>query len=126
MVKLFPDTMTDDASRINSSTDVNKYIKILRDKKITVPDILHKSMNNYVAEMYNARVSERITRIDISGVGFDIGKMKINSRYNLIFESPIRGMSINQFYRASSTSHVISNLSSDLFIAQTVMNLCSN
>lgn len=126
MVKLFPDTMTDDASRINSSADVNKYIKILRDKKITVPDILHKSMNNYVAEMYNARVSERITRIDISGVGFDIGKMKINSRYNLIFESPIRGMSINQFYRASSTSHVISNLSSDLFIAQTVMNLCSN
>ena len=126
MVKLFPDTETDSAERITSTTDINKYIKILRDKKITTTDILHKSMNTHLAEMFNARISERITRVDVSGVGFDIGKLKINSRYNLIFESPIRGMSINQFYRASSTSHVISNLSSDLFIAQTVMNLCSN
>ena len=76
--------------------------------------------------MFNARISERITRVDVSGVGFHIGKLKINSRYNLIFESPIRGMSINQFYRATTVSHVISNLSSDLFVAQTTMNLCSN
>ena len=126
MVKLFPDTETDSAERITSTTDINKYIKILRDKKITTIDILHKSMNTHLAEMFNARISERITRVDVSGVGFDIGKLKINSRYNLIFESPIRGMSINQFYRATTVSHVISNLSSDLFVAQTTMNLCSN
>ena len=126
MVKLFPDTETDSAERIISTTDINKYIKILRDKKITTTDILHKSMNTHLAEMFNARISERITRVDVSGVGFDIGKLKINSRYNLIFESPIRGMSINQFYRATTVSHVISNLSSALFVAQTTMNLCSN
>lgn len=126
MVKLFPDTEKDTASRISSTTDRNKYMKIIRDKKINTPDILYKSMNNHLADMFNARISERITRVDVSGVGFDIGKLKINTRYNLIFESPIRGMSINQFYRATSVSHVISNMSSDLFIAQTVMNLCSN
>lgn len=126
MVKLFPDTEKDSASRITSTTDRNKYMKIIRDKKINTPDILYKSMNNHLADMFNARISERITRVDVSGVGFDIGKLKINTRYNLIFESPIRGMSINQFYRATSVSHVISNMSSDLFIAQTVMNLCSN
>lgn len=126
MVKLFPDTEKDSASRITSTTDRNKYMKIIRDKKINTPDILYKSMNNHLADIFNARISERITRVDISGVGFDIGKLKINTRYNLIFESPIRGMSINQFYRATAVSHVISNMSSDLFIAQTVMNLCSN
>lgn len=125
MVKLYPDTEKDNVTRTSSSVDMNKYIKMIRDK-ITVPDILHKVQNKYIAETYNARISERITKIDVSGVGFDIGKMKINSRYNLIFESPIRGMSVNQFYRATTVSHVISNLSSDLFIAQTVMNLCSN
>ena len=125
MVKLFPDTLKDSTKRISSESDTGKYIKIARDK-ITTPDILHKSINNHIAETYNARISERITKVDVSGVGFDIGKMKINSRYNLIFESPIRGMSVNQMYRATTVSHVISNLDSDLFIAQTVMNLCSN
>lgn len=125
MVKLFPDTLKDSTKRISSVSDANKYINIVQDK-ITTPDILHKSINNHIAESYNARISERITKVDVSGVGFDIGKMKINSRYNLIFESPIRGMSVNQMYRATTVSHVISNLDSDLFVAQTVMNLCSN
>lgn len=125
MVKLFPDSEKDNTKRVVSSVNRDKYIKIARDK-ITTPDILHKSINNHIAETYNARISERITKVDVSGVGFDIGKMKINSRYNLIFESPIRGMSVNQMYRATTVSHVISNLDSDLFIAQTVMNLCSN
>lgn len=124
MVKLYPDIEKDNASRVKTNNN-DKYIRMIRDK-ITIPEILHKTKNKYVAETYNARVSERITKIDVSGVGFDIGKLKINSRYNLIFESPIRGMSVNQFYRATSVAHVISNLNSDLFIAQTVMNLCSN
>lgn len=125
MVKLFPDTLKDSVKRISSSSDMDKYYKISR-SRISTPDILHKSINNHIAEAYNARISERITKMDVSGVGFDIGKMKINSRYNVIFESPIRGMSVNQMYRATTVSHTISNLDSDLFIAQTVMNLCSN
>ncbi len=125
MVKLFPDTLKDSTKRISSSSDMDKYYKISR-SRISTPDILHKSINNHIAETYNARISERITKMDVSGVGFDIGKMKINSRYNVIFESPIRGMSVNQMYRATTVSHTISNLDSDLFIAQTVMNLCSN
>lgn len=125
MVKLFPDTLKDSVKRISSSSNMDKYYKISR-SRISTPDILHKSINNHIAEAYNARISERITKMDVSGVGFDIGKMKINSRYNVIFESPIRGMSVNQMYRATTVSHTISNLDSDLFIAQTVMNLCSN
>lgn len=125
MVKLFPDTLKDSTKRISSSSAMDKYYKISR-SRISTPDILHKSINNHIAETYNARISERITKMDVSGVGFDIGKMKINSRYNVIFESPIRGMSVNQMYRATTVSHTISNLDSDLFIAQTVMNLCSN
>lgn len=125
MVKLYPNTEKDLTARVKSITPLRKYIKILSDK-ISTPDILHKTKNTYVSETFNARVSERITKVDVSGVGFDIGKMKINSRYNLIFDSPIRGMSINQFYRATTVTHVLSNLDSDLFIAQTTMNLCSN
>lgn len=124
MVKLYPDIDKEKTNRIRSSGN-NKYMKILRDK-IESPDILHKTESRYVAETFNARMSERITKVDISGVGFDIGKLNIRTRYNLIFDSPIRGMSINQLYRATTMTHVISNLDSNLFIAQTTMNLCSN
>ena len=106
---------------------------IMRDKtfksmldSISTPNILHKSLNNYLSKMYAARVCERITRMDISGVGFDIGKIKINTRYNVCFDSPIRGFKTNKFYRASRVVHVISNLSSNLFVAQTTMTICSN
>lgn len=125
MVKLFPDVGKEKIRRVLSTKDRDKYINMLLDK-IQVPDILHKSRSPYITSTYNARVSERITKVDISGVGFDVGKLKINSRYNLIFDSPIRGMSINQSYRANTITHVFSNLDSDLFIAQTTMRLCSN
>ena len=125
MVKLFPDTAKDSTARVKSLGANNKTISKIRDM-ISTPDLLHKTENNYAAETCAARISERITRIDLSGVGFDIGKMDITARYNLIFDSPIRGMSMNQLYRASTINHVISNLDSDLFIAQTTMTLCSN
>lgn len=126
MVKLFSDAQKDSMARTKSVYASNeKIISKIRDM-ISVPDILHKTYNNYVAETYGARVSERITRVDISGVGFDIGNMNIMTRYNLVFDSPIRGMSMNQPYRASTINHVLSNLDSGLFIAQTTMTLCSN
>ena len=120
MVKLYPNMSKDMTTRVSSNS-----ISMLLDK-ISTPDILHKTLNQYIAESYAARVTERITRVDVSGVGFDIGKLNIRTRYNLIFDSPIRGMKMNQYYRATRVVHVISNLDSDLFIAQTTMSLCSN
>lgn len=93
---------------------------------INTPQILHKNNNDYVLRSYIARVNERITQIDISGNGFDIGQMYIASRYNIIFESPIRGLDINKRYRASYTCHVLSNINSDLFEPTTTMTLCTN
>lgn len=95
-------------------------------ENISTPNILHKTKNEYITDFNIARINEKITRVDVSGVGFDISKMKINTRYNLIFESPIRGMSMNEYYRPTYACHVLSNLDSDLFVSQTTMNLCSN
>lgn len=124
--KLYKDLDKDISNRVSRSVMMDRCKKLIYNNLLQSPNILHKTVNQYVASMYNARITERITRIDISGVGFDIFKLKINSRYNIIFDSPIRGMSINQVYRASVVSHVISNLDSDLFIANTTMSLCSN
>ena len=93
---------------------------------IKTPDTLHKFINPYVSSTNAARITERVTRVDVSGVGFDVFRINPRTRFNLIFESPIRGMSINQLYRANTIVHTFSNLSSDLFIAQTTMHLCTN
>ena len=101
----------------------SEYAKL---KDIDTPNILHKSKNDYVASSYVARLNENITEVDVSGVGFDISRMNVMSRYNLVFATPIRGLNINKIYRPSYVCHVISNLDSDLFIAQTTMNLRTN
>jgi hypothetical protein len=95
-------------------------------KNIEVPDILHKSKNEYVASSYVARLNENITEVDLSGTGFDISRMNVNARFNLVFATPIRGLDINRIYRASYACHVLTNLDSDLFAAQTTMNLRTN
>lgn len=94
--------------------------------RISVPNILHKTLNQYVNDMYIARTDEKITKVDVSGVGFDVWSLKINTRYNLMFESSIRGLNMNKYYRARYACHTFTNMNSDLFIAQTTMNLCSN
>ena len=113
----------------NLRTDTNRLNKLYRNKDditINTPDKLHCTNNEFITDTYIARVNEKITRVDVSGVGFDVAKLKINTRYNLIFESPIRGMSMNEFYRATYVCNVFTNLDSGLFVAQTTMNLCSN
>ena len=95
-------------------------------KNIEVPDILHKSKNEYVASSYVARLNESITEVDLSANGFDIARMDVTARYNLVFATPIRGLNINKVYRASYVCHVLTNLDSNLFIAQTTMNLRTN
>lgn len=117
-------TMNADITELSNLYAATKDYALL--KKITVPDILHKSVNEYVATSYVARLDENITEIDISGSGFDVARIKPNTRYNLMFYSPIRGANLNKKYRASYVCHVISNLDSDLFISQTTMNLRTN
>lgn len=95
-------------------------------KNIDTPNILHKSVNEYVASSYVARLNESITEVDVSGAGFDISRIKVNTRFNLVFATPIRGLNINKAYRPSYACHVLSNLDSNLFIAQTTMNLRTN
>ena len=90
------------------------------------PNLLHKHLNPFIAESNAARVKEKITKIDISGVGFDIGQMKINTRYNLIFNSAIRGDNIRGLYRPMFMNHVIVNQTNELFVGQTTMRLCKN
>lgn len=112
---------TEELSDLYATT--SGYAKL---KNIEVPDILHKSENEYVASSYVARLNESITEVDVSGVGFDISEIQPISRFNLVFATPIRGLNINKRYRPSYACHVLSNLDSDLFIAQTTMNLRTN
>lgn len=112
---------TEELTDLYAST--SGYAKL---KNIEVPDILHKSKNEYVASSYVARLNENITEVDLSGTGFDISRMNVNSRFNLVFATPIRGLNINRIYRASYACHVLTNLDSDLFAAQTTMNLRTN
>ena len=119
-------------SKVYTEADIDTYKRINEHKNIDVhvniktPDTLHKFINPYVSSTNAARITERVTRVDVSGVGFDVFRINPRTRFNLIFESPIRGMSINQLYRANTIVHTFSNLSSDLFIAQTTMHLCTN
>lgn len=93
---------------------------------ISTPNILHKSVNTFLPSIRNARISEKITNIDLSGVGFDIAKLRVNSRYNVMFDSPLRGMKIASFYRATFACHVLTNMDADLFIANSTFNFRSN
>ena len=116
--KLFNDSMNKSSAR-KSSGGISL-------KPIDTPQLLHKNNSEYVLPSFIARLDEKITKIDLSGSGFDIGKLHMNTRYNIIFESPIRGLNINTAYRASYVTHVITNLSGTLFTSQTTMRLCSN
>ena len=120
LTKVFADLEEDSVKRINDKKEIDKL------SKISTPDTLHKSLSPYISSTNAARITEKVTRVDLSGVGFDVFSINPHSRFNLIFESPIRGMSINQRYRVSNAVHTITNLSSDYFIAQTTMTLCSN
>lgn len=93
---------------------------------IITPEILHKTKNPYMADQTAARSKEQMTKVDVSGIGFDIDSMKVNSRYNLIFDSPVRGVNMDQLYRPTFCVHLLRNMDANLFIAKTTMNLCSN
>lgn len=89
-------------------------------------EILHKTKNEYLAQNIASRVNENITQVDLSGVGFDLSLFKPNTRINLVFESPIRGLNMAYCYRIKYACHVLSNISGKLFTPQTAMHLCTN
>jgi hypothetical protein len=97
-----------------------------RTKELAIPDILHKSSSPYVVNTYIARLIENVTRVDVSGAGFDIAQFTVDNRFNLIFKSPIRGVDMNTRYRARYVNHVLGNIDSDLFSPTTTLSLCSN
>ena len=108
-------------------TNLFEEIKSLSlSENIEVPNLLHKTQNKYIGTSYVARLDERITKVDISGTGFDIMRITPKTRFNLIFASPIRGIKIDKQYRATFVCHVLTSTDSGKFIAQTTMNLCTN
>ena len=108
-------------------TNLFEEIKSLSlSENIEVPNLLHKTQNKYIGTSYVARLDERITKVDVSGTGFDIMRITPKTRFNLIFASPIRGIKIDKQYRATFVCHVLTSTDSGKFIAQTTMNLCTN
>lgn len=108
-------------TRLFNTTDIDSV-----ENKIEQTNILHKMDRSNVSLQQAARLNEQITRVDLSGSGFDVGLFHPNTRFNLIFESPIRGMSMNDAYRAKYIINVFSNTNGDLFTATTTMQLCTN
>lgn len=107
----------------NLFKDMSKYSQL---ESINIPSLLHKTKNKYLISDYISRIDEKITKIDVSGAGFDITQIKPDTRMNLVFKTPIRGLNINKHYRPQFANHVLSNMDSKLFIAQTTMTLCTN
>ena len=91
-----------------------------------IPHILHKHVNPFIATSNAARIKEKITKIDLSAGGFDIGDMHVNTRYNILFDSSIRGDGIQGLYRPSFVNHILSNAGNNLLMSQTTMQLCKN
>ncbi len=89
-------------------------------------NILHKTDKSTLSEQVAARIDEKITSVDLSCAGMDVSLFKPNSRINLVFETPIRGLNIADAYRMKYACHVFSNVSGELFSAQSTMQLCTN
>lgn len=110
-----------DMDRLFNTTNINTL-----ENRIEQKNILHKNDRTTLSIQEAARLNERITRVDLSGAGFDIGNFMPNSRINLVFESPIRGLRLADAYRPRYVCHVLTNSSGDDFAIQTTMELCSN
>jgi hypothetical protein len=98
----------------------------LEEFTLKLPSILHKKRNPFLTTIMTTRNMEQMNRVDVSGNGFDIAKMKVNTRYKLAFESPIRGHDLDRLFRSTFVCHILNPLDGEKFIAQTTMNLCSN
>ena len=108
-------------TRLFDTTDIDTVAN-----KIEQTNILHKMDRTNISIQQAARLNEQITRIDLSGSGFDVGLFHPNTRFNIVFETPIRGMNISDAYRAKYIINVFTNTTGDLMTATTTMQLCTN
>ena len=110
-----------DLDKIIESSNVTRYITPIEQK-----NILHKTDRTTLSIQEAARLNEKITEVDLSVAGLDVALFKPNSRINLVFESPVRGLKIADAYRIRYAAHVFSNASGKLFAPQSTMKLCTN
>jgi hypothetical protein len=96
------------------------------DGEMNLPNLLHKHQNPFITSSLAARVKEKITKIQITASGFDVATMKVNTRYNLLFDTDNRSRDIRGLYRPSFVNHVFMNQNDDLFLPVTTMQLCKN
>ena len=96
------------------------------DGEMSLPNLLHKHQNPFITSSLAARVKEKITKIQITASGFDVATMKVNTRYNLLFDTDNRSRDIRGLYRPSFVNHVFMNQNDDLFLPVTTMQLCKN
>ena len=115
------DSNYEELTKLFDTTNIDSLIN-----RIDQKNILHKMDRTNVSTQTVARLNEQVTRIDLSGAGFDVGLFHPNSRFNIIFETPARGLNISDAYRAKYICHVFSNYSANLFQATTTMQLCTN
>lgn len=94
--------------------------------RIEQKNVLHKTDRKNLSTQEAARLNERITHVDLSGAGFPLDCFTPMTRYNLVFESAVRGINLAKAYRPKYVCHVLHNASGDLFVTQTTMELCSN
>jgi hypothetical protein len=110
-----------DLDKLIDSSNLSRYISPIEQK-----NILHKTDRSTLSIQEAARLNEKITEVDLSVAGLDVSLFKPNSRINLVFESPIRGLKIADAYRIRYAAHVFSNTSGELFAPQSTMKLCTN
>ena len=110
----------------SSLEELYRYKTNSIDGSINLPNLLHKHMNPFITSSLAARVKEKITKVQIVASGFDIATMKVNTRYNLLFDTSVRSRDIRGLYRPAFVNHVFSNQNDEMFIATTTMQLCKN
>lgn len=114
-------TLNVDTAQLKSLFENSKNNKGL----IETPNILHKNVNEYIASSYVARVTEGMTKIDVSSSGWPI-EFSPRDRFNVVFESNMRGINIDSLYRMAFMNVVLANTGTDLFTPSTTMRLIKN
>lgn len=110
----------------SSLEELYRYKTNSIDGSMNLPNLLHKHQNPFITSSLAARVKEKITKVQIAAAGFDIATMKVNTRYNLLFDTNNRSRDIRGLYRPSFVNHVFINQNDDMFIVNTTMQLCKN
>lgn len=120
------------AVNINDEEVQSESLKVLYQQSSTtngieqIPKILHKHVNPFVASMNAARVKEKITQVDLSCNGTDVGNLFVDTRINLIFNTAIRGRNMSGMYRMCYANHILTQMNGELFVATSTFRLCKN